>query len=159
MFKAKHPLHLTPVGLVLIPIGVASVLTGSLGFAIGLSGRWAVVSQAPLMITAILIYAATLFFIGRSGIATIRGLEQRAHVDSLTGLPNRHALHEEVQFLSCGDDEVALAMIDLDSFKQVNDHYGHAVGDQLIELCGEVLREVWARKRAATASAATNSLR
>jgi GGDEF domain-containing protein len=114
---------------VLIPILVASVLTGGLGFAIGLTGRWAVVSQAPMMITAILIYAATLFFLGRSGIATIRGLEQRAHIDPLTGLPNRHALYEDVQFLSRGDDEVALAMIDLDSFKQVNDHYGHGVGD------------------------------
>jgi diguanylate cyclase (GGDEF)-like protein len=139
---AKQPLHLTPVGLVLIPIGVASVLTGGLGFAIGLTGRWVVLSQAPMMITAILIYAATLFFLGRSGIATIRGLEQRANVDPLTGLPNRHALHEDVLFLSRGDDEVALAMIVLDSLKQVNDHYGHAVGDQLIELCGEVLREV-----------------
>ncbi len=142
MFTAKQPLHLSPVGLVLIPILVASVLTGGLGFAIGLTGRWAVVSQAPMMITAILIYAATLFFLGRSGIATIRGLEQRAHIDPLTGLPNRHALHEDVQFLSRGDDEVALAMIDLDSFKQVNDHYGHGVGDQLIDQFGDVLREV-----------------
>ena len=141
MFTAKKPLHLSPVGLVLIPIGVASALTGSLGFAVGLSGRWTVISHSPMLITAILIYAATLFFLGRSGIATIRGLEQRAHVDSLTGMPNRHALHEDVRFLSQGDDEVALAMIDLDSFKQVNDHYGHAVGDQLIELCGKVLRE------------------
>lgn len=142
MFTAKQPLHLSPVGLVLIPILVASVLTGGLGFAIGLTGRWAVVSQAPMMITAILIYAATLFFLGRSGIATIRGLEQRAHIDPLTGLPNRHALYEDVQFLSRGDDEVALAMIDLDSFKQVNDHYGHGVGDQLIDQFGDVLREV-----------------
>jgi len=142
LFTAKQPLHLSPVGLVLIPIGVASLITGGLGFAIGLTGRWAVVSQAPMLITAILIYAATLFFLGRSGIATIRGLEQRAHIDPLTGLPNRHALHEDVQFLSRGEDEVALAMIDLDSFKQVNDHYGHGVGDQLITLFGELLREV-----------------
>ena len=140
MFTAKQPLHLSPVGLVLIPILVASVLTGGLGFAIGLTGRWAVVSQAPMMITAILIYAATLFFLGRSGIATIRGLEQRAHIDPLTGLPNRHALHEDVQFLSRGDDEVALAMIDLDSFKQINDHYGHGVGDLLREVCGKEAR-------------------
>jgi diguanylate cyclase (GGDEF)-like protein len=141
LFTAKQPLHLTSVGLVVIPIGVASLITGGLGFAIGLSGRWAVVSQAPLLITAILIYAAVLFFLGRSGIATIRGLEQRAHIDPLTGLPNRHALHEDVQFLARGDEEVALAMIDLDSFKQVNDHHGHAVGDQLIDLCAAVLRE------------------
>ena len=44
--------------------------------------------------------------------------------------------------ISSGNEEVALAMIDLDSFKQVNDHYGHAVGDQLIELCAQLIRDV-----------------
>ncbi|WP_233996765.1 putative bifunctional diguanylate cyclase/phosphodiesterase [Porphyrobacter sp. CACIAM 03H1] len=142
MFTAKQPLHLTSVGLVVIPIAVASVMTGCLALAVGLSDRWAVGSQGALLISAILIYAATLFFLGRSGIATIRGLEERAHGDPLTRLPNRHALHEDIQHFSRGDEEVALAMIDLDSFKQVNDHYGHAVGDQLIERCADLLREV-----------------
>jgi diguanylate cyclase (GGDEF)-like protein len=142
VFTAKQPLHLTSVGLVVIPIAVASVMTGCLALAVGLSDRWAVGSQGALLISAILIYAATLFFLGRSGIATIRGLEERAHGDPLTRLPNRHALHEDIQHFSRGDEEVALAMIDLDSFKQVNDHYGHAVGDQLIERCADLLREV-----------------
>lgn len=142
VFTAKQPLHLTSVGLVVVPIAVASVLTGCLALAVGLSDRWAVGSQGALLISAILIYAATLFFLGRSGIATIRGLEERAHGDPLTRLPNRHALHEDIQHFSRGDEEVALAMIDLDSFKQVNDHYGHAVGDQLIERCADLLREV-----------------
>jgi diguanylate cyclase (GGDEF)-like protein len=142
VFTAKQPLHLTSVGLVVIPIAVASVMTGCLALVVGLSNRWTADTQGALLISAILIYAATLFFLGRSGIATIRGLERRAHGDPLTRLPNRHALHEDVQHLSCGNEEVALAMIDLDSFKQVNDHYGHAVGDQLIERCAELLREV-----------------
>ncbi|WP_240505919.1 putative bifunctional diguanylate cyclase/phosphodiesterase [Erythrobacter colymbi] len=138
----KQPVHLTSVGLALIPIGVASVLTGALAFMVGLNGRGGLQVNSALLIIAVLIYAATLFFLGRSGVAKIKGLELRANVDPLTGLPNRHALHEDVQFLSRGDEEVALAMIDLDSFKQVNDHYGHAVGDQLIELCADLIREV-----------------
>lgn len=142
MFTVKHPLRLTSTGLVVIPIAVASVMTAGLALAIELSDRWAMTSKTALLISAILIYAATLFFLGRSGIATVRGLEQRANVDPLTLLPNRHALHEDILKLSRGDQEVALAMIDLDSFKQVNDHYGHAVGDQLIELCARMLREV-----------------
>lgn len=142
MFTAKQPLHLTSVGLVVIPIAVASVMTGTLGFFVGLSGRAEFASRGALLIIGVLIYAATLFFLGRSGIATIRGLEERAHIDPLTRLPNRHALHEDIQFHSLGGEEVALAMIDLDSFKQVNDHYGHAVGDQLIELCAQQLRDV-----------------
>ena len=141
MSKAKPPLHLTSVGLVLIPIGVASVMTAALVIAVNLSDDLTIGRSGPLIISAILIYTATLFFLGRSGIATIRGLEVRANTDPLTGLPNRHTLHKDILKLSKGEDEVALAMIDHDSFKQVNDHYGHAVGDQLIELCAQLIRE------------------
>jgi diguanylate cyclase (GGDEF)-like protein len=140
--KAKQPLHLTSVGLTVVPIAVASVLTGALGFAVGYSGRAEPGVHGTMLVVGILVYAAMLFFLGRSGIATIRGLEERAHVDPLTRLPNRHALHEDIQSLSRGGEEVALAMIDLDSFKQVNDHYGHAVGDQLIEQCASLIHEV-----------------
>jgi diguanylate cyclase (GGDEF)-like protein len=142
LFTPKQPLHLTSVGLVVIPIGVASVMTGALAFAIGYSGRAGPSTNSTLLIIAVLVYAATLFFLGRSGIAVVRGLEQRATIDSLTLLPNRHALHEDILALSRGGEEVALAMIDLDSFKQVNDHYGHAVGDQLIAQCALLIREV-----------------
>jgi diguanylate cyclase (GGDEF)-like protein len=142
VFTAKQPLHLTSAGLVLIPIGVASVMTGALVLAVSFSDRWVIGSHSGLMIAAILIYTATLFFLGRSGMASVRGLELRANTDVLTGLPNRHALHEDILHISNGNEEVALAMIDLDSFKQVNDHYGHAVGDQLIELCAQLIRDV-----------------
>ena len=141
MFKVKQPLHLTPVGLVLIPIAVASAMTGVFSVALMLSGRWATGSKSALLIVAVLIYALVLFILGRSGIANVRGLEARASTDPLTRLPNRHALHEDIGYLSRGDDEVALAMIDLDSFKQVNDHYGHAIGDQLMERCAETIRQ------------------
>lgn len=142
MFKVKQPLHLTPVGLVLIPIAVASMMTGALTAGMVLSGHWATGSKSALLIVAVLIYALVLFILGRSGIANVRGLERRASTDPLTRLPNRHALHEDIAYLSRGGDEVALAMIDLDSFKQVNDHYGHAVGDLLIERCAEEIRAV-----------------
>jgi len=142
LFTAKQPLHLTSVGLVVIPIAVAGVMTLGLVLVVGLSDRWSLASRADIVIAAILIYAATLLFIGRSGIATIRGLEERTNIDPLTGLPNRHALHEDIQHLARGGEEVALAMIDLDSFKQVNDHYGHAVGDLLIERSAELISEV-----------------
>lgn len=142
MFTAKQPLHLTSVGLVLIPIGVASVMTGALVLAVSFSDHWVIGSHSGLLIAAILIYTATLFFLGRSGMASVRGLQLRANTDVLTGLPNRHALHEDILHISSGNEEVALAMIDLDSFKQVNDHYGHAVGDQLIELCAQLIRDV-----------------
>jgi diguanylate cyclase (GGDEF)-like protein len=142
VFKVKQPLHLTSAGLVVIPIAVSCLMTGALSAALALSGHWETASKAPLMVVAVLIYATVLVVLGRSGIATVRGLEMRANTDPLTGLPNRHALHEDIVQLSRGSEEVALAMIDLDSFKQVNDHYGHAVGDQLIARCAEEIRAV-----------------
>ena len=144
VFAAQQPLRLTPTGLVVIPLGVVSAATGLVVLAVGFSDRIAIVSPGALMISALLVYAATVFFLGRSGIANIRAMEARAIIDPLTRLPNRHALHEDIAHYSAGDDEVALAVIDLDSFKQVNDHYGHAVGDQLIDRCAQLIRDVCA---------------
>lgn len=144
LFTVKQPLHLTSAALVVIPIAVACTLTGALALAVAYSGRWGPDTQSALLIVAVLIYAAVLFFLGRSGIASVRGIETRANSDPLTGLPNRHMLHADVTLMSRGDEEVALAIIDLDSFKQVNDHFGHAVGDELIGQCAQLIREVCA---------------
>ena len=62
--------------------------------------------------------------------------------DTLSRLPNRRALHNDIEEFSSGDEEVAIALIDLDRFKQVNDHYGHAVGDQLIRQCSAMLQDL-----------------
>jgi len=144
VLAAQHPLRLTSTGLVVIPLGVVSLMTGLIVLAVGFSDRIAIVSPGALLISALLVYAATVFFLGRSGIANLRAMEARAIIDPLTRLPNRHALHEDIQYHSAGSEEVALAVIDLDSFKQVNDHYGHTVGDQLIDRCALLIRDVCA---------------
>ena len=72
----------------------------------------------------------------------LRHFEQLTITDSLTGLPNRRALHNDVLALAQPDDETALALIDLDGFKQVNDHYSHFIGDAIIRKCGEMLVSV-----------------
>lgn len=58
-----------------------------------------------------------------------------AHTDPLTGLPNRRAI--EASF----NDEppVAIALVDLDHFKAINDHHGHDVGDRVIFAAGVAL--------------------
>lgn len=60
-------------------------------------------------------------------------LLELATIDTLTGLPNRNAIHEKMgEFLAAGKRFGAL-FLDLDDFKQVNDHYGHTIGDDLIK--------------------------
>jgi len=62
--------------------------------------------------------------------------ERLAHQDSLTGLPNRLYFQGELQrhLALCVDhgELMALMFIDLDNFKQVNDQYGHDVGDEVL---------------------------
>ncbi len=68
---------------------------------------------------------------------------QRARHDVLTGLHNRLALSEFLPLaLARGQRNgtaVAIGMIDLDGFKQVNDTYGHEAGDRLLQQLGQKL--------------------
>ncbi len=142
MSETNKPWRLTPSGLVLIPLGVTGTVFAGLALMVAMSDRIVVIAPTALVISAILVAAATLILLGRRGVANVRELEKYGSTDTLTRLPNRRALHEDIERLSQGSDEVAIALIDLDGFKQVNDHFGHAVGDGLIERCAQMLAEV-----------------
>lgn len=59
-------------------------------------------------------------------------LDQLAHTDTLTGLPNRSHLDRELAQRRERGEATALVLLDLDGFKAVNDAYGHARGDDLL---------------------------
>lgn len=58
-----------------------------------------------------------------------------AHTDPLTGLPNRRAIEESFN----DEPSVAIALVDLDHFKAINDRHGHDVGDRVIFAAGVAL--------------------
>jgi diguanylate cyclase (GGDEF)-like protein len=64
-------------------------------------------------------------------------ISRQAYSDTLTGLPNRRALderlEEEVQSARRNNYSFAVIMMDLDGFKEVNDTYGHATGDDVLK--------------------------
>lgn len=69
-----------------------------------------------------------------------------AYEDPLTHLGNRTAMESflprEIGLAKRHDSSMALMIIDLDGFKEINDNYGHDVGDKVLQNVGEVLKEV-----------------
>jgi diguanylate cyclase (GGDEF)-like protein len=78
--------------------------------------------------------------------ARLHGMvEQQALVDGLTGLANRRAasdaLHAEAARAERLETPLSVVLADLDEFKDVNDVRGHAVGDEVLRVFADVLRE------------------
>jgi diguanylate cyclase (GGDEF)-like protein len=75
-----------------------------------------------------------------------RELDQRAHYDHLTGLPNRTLLLRQIAHAfdqaKRQHQHIALLFLDLDNFKGVNDTMGHSVGDELLRMAADRLRQV-----------------
>ncbi|MDH1632350.1 GGDEF domain-containing protein [Pseudomonas mosselii] len=70
---------------------------------------------------------------------------QKAMIDPLTGLPNRAAWSEQVEREVLDWQEngghLAMAILDLDHFKRINDGYGHLAGDKVLKIVADQLRK------------------
>ena len=70
---------------------------------------------------------------------------QKALIDPLTGLPNRAAWSERVEReildWQAHGGHLAMAILDLDHFKRINDSYGHLAGDKVLKIVADQLRK------------------
>jgi diguanylate cyclase (GGDEF)-like protein/PAS domain S-box-containing protein len=71
-------------------------------------------------------------------------LTYQANYDALTGLPNRHhfwtRLQSALRRASIQQDTIAVCLFDVDRFKEINDRFGHAAGDEVLEAVGNIVR-------------------
>lgn len=85
-------------------------------------------------------YIAWVFVTINRRASRIRGLQKEMSTDPMTGLYNKSA-SERVLTDICSQETGVLLMIDLDSFKLVNDLYGHDMGDRILIRFAEIIRE------------------
>ncbi|SHL19065.1 diguanylate cyclase (GGDEF) domain-containing protein [Pseudonocardia thermophila] len=74
----------------------------------------------------------------------VRQLEEKANLDAKTGLLNAAAWHEraghELRRAERANQQVAVLVLDLDHFKQINDRHGHLVGDTVLAAVADAVR-------------------
>ena len=90
--------------------------------------------------TVLSLLAAVLMFVIRTARTRAQSLVRKAQHDDLTGLPNRALVLEHAERLLADGRLAAVMFIDVDGFKQVNDGFGHAAGDALLQAVARRLR-------------------
>ncbi len=97
----------------------------------------------------ILIHIFLVLLVGvafREKLDAIGKLQSIAHIDPLTGLPNRHVLREEmhhaIYLAETQGRSSVIAFVDFDEFKQINDTLGHKAGDEVLKTVSDRIRHV-----------------
>ena len=123
--------------------------------AASLDTQLAGVRQAlQLIVLVAVIVVAGLFYLfgGRTLLRHHRLAMERATRDGLTDLPNHRAFEDELDQAVAASvrsrSPLALALIDVDNFKQVNDRHGHPQGDAVLRRIAAILRDGRAADRA-----------
>lgn len=122
------------LGLFIASLVAAGIVNGSATMAHSLA------AAAPVLAVCAIIGIATQHVTVTMATRT-REATRQAHTDPLTGLPNRRAWDSELSRALASSGHVAVAVLDIDHFKQFNDTYGHPAGDQLLQATAAAWRD------------------
>ena len=141
-----------PLVLIIVPISIAALLSREAHFA-GAAFGLVVVACLTMRLLNTHSRHFTDVILSRSQIAHEQKKVEHAHqeavvaatTDFLTGLPNRRAFVAALE-VAADSGPFAVAILDLDRFKSVNDTFGHAAGDQLLDqVAARLLRVIGSR--------------
>jgi len=127
-------------------VRAAQVAAGAIGLAyVAAAGRATDGSLIPVVFTtlAFLVASATIIATHRDTAARMQDIIELCDIDEATQCLNRRGfarqLANHIADSTRSDEELALVALDLDHFKQVNDRYGHLIGDQVLHEVGLLL--------------------
>ena len=104
-----------------------------------------IVAVEPFVITALMLTICSYIYAHRANTHQER-LSSLNFLDPLTGTKNRRAMDEELNSAIANFDRTgtgyALAMLDIDHFKAVNDQYGHDVGDSILTGLVDIVQSI-----------------
>ncbi len=109
---------------------VSAIFLATVIATVAMAGDWSAISGS--LVIGGTCFAAAIVILVAQGLRHVSRLERLGVTDSLTGLPNRNAFHQDFRRLMRHDEEMAVALLDLDGFMLVNEHYGHQIGDRAI---------------------------
>ena len=109
--------------------------------------RFGLAIMIALCATAMLLAGFFVWVRFRDRLKDSQTIQFLAHHDALTGLPNRTVfatkLNEALRLAHAKATNIAVMLIDVDKFKQINDTHGHAVGDLFLQVIADRLRSVF----------------
>ena len=127
------------------PAMILGIVAGGLytGFAYQPeSSTWVILSCLPILIIHTLLVSLGSYKLVRKVQLQNQRLKELSRIDGLTQLSNRTYWYEQVNRLLKGPwskNAMTLLLIDIDHFKQINDQYGHTVGDEVLSTIAHLL--------------------
>lgn len=137
----RHFIHPPPAGYLCLPLTVQGKTLGVLSLMDNPTQQ----GQHHLSLQQLAVSAGETIKLSLSNLKLREELRQQAIHDPLTGLFNRRYLDEtlprELHMAQRRKTPLCIVMLDIDSFKQFNDSFGHGAGDSLLRKFGRALRE------------------